>query len=161
MIIDKNNNSLIISDFYNRRVIQWSLETDTKNGQIIIKDTDCYGLTIDKNGSLYVSDYQKNEVRRWKKGEKNGKIVAGGNGCGNNLNQLNYPTFIFIDEDYSLYISDKNNHRVLKWVKDAKEGIVVAGGNGKGDSLMQLSNPQGVIVVEKLKKELLLSVGIK
>jgi sugar lactone lactonase YvrE len=145
VIIDKENNSLIISDNGNRRVIRWFRQNNTKNGEIIIKDIDCRGLTMDKNGSLYVSDYIKNEVRRWERGDQNGTIVAGGNGKGNHLNQFNLPTYIFVDEDYSLYVSDTRNHRVMKWLKDAKEGIVVAGGNGQGNSLTQLSSPQGVI----------------
>ena len=69
-------------------------------------------------------------------------VVAGGNGQGNQLNQLNGPTYIFVDDDLSLYVSDCGNHRVMKWVKDAKEGVVVAGGNGQGNSLTQLSLPQ-------------------
>ncbi len=146
VIIDKEKNSLIIADSDNRRVMRWSLENNTKNGEIIISNIDCSRLTMDKDGSLYVTDYVKNEVRRWKRGDQNGTIVAGGNGKGNHLNQFNHPTFIFIDEDYSLYVSDAGNHRVMKWLKDAKEGIVVAGGNGKGNSLTQLSHPQGVIV---------------
>jgi sugar lactone lactonase YvrE len=81
------------------------------------------------------------EVRQWKRGEKNGIIVAGGNG-GKNLNQLNFPSSIFVDKDYSLYISDTYNHRVMKWLKDAKEGFTVAGGH----KLSQLRSPQGIIV---------------
>jgi sugar lactone lactonase YvrE len=146
VIIDKENNSMIICDQRNRQVIRWSRQNNTKNGQIIIEDIDCYGLTMDKNGSLYVSNNKKNEVRRWKRGDQNGTIVAGGNGGGNDLNQFLGPNFIFIDKDYSLYVSDWSNYRVMKWLKDAKEGIVVAGGNGQGYSLTQLSHPQGVIV---------------
>ena len=62
---------------------------------------------MDNNGNLYVSDpVKKNEVRRWKQGERKGRIVAGGNGEGNHLNQLNCPTYIFVDEDHSIYVSD-------------------------------------------------------
>jgi sugar lactone lactonase YvrE len=118
VIIDEESNSFIISDWKNRRVMRWSLENNT-NGQIIISNIDCYGLAMDKNGSFYVSDCEKNEVRRWKRGDQNGTIVAGGNGEGNQLNQFNYPTFIFIDEDYALYVSDLDNNRVVKWMKDA------------------------------------------
>jgi len=146
VLIDKENNSLIIADRGNRRMMRWSLENNTTNGQIIIEDTDCHGLAMDKDGSLYVSDYQKDEVRRWKRGEKKGRIVAGGNGKGDQLNQFNVPNYIFVDENESLYVSDGNNHRVMKWVKDGKEGIIVAGGNGKGNSLKQLSHPFGVII---------------
>ncbi|CAF1314868.1 unnamed protein product [Adineta steineri] len=116
--------------------------------QILIEHIVCFGLGMDKNGFLYVSDAEKNEVRRWKMGEYNneGTAVAGGNGQGNKLNQLSYPTFIFVDHDQSVYVSDTGNHRVTKWRKDAKEGTVVAGGNGRGEKLNQLSLPYGVIV---------------
>jgi sugar lactone lactonase YvrE len=102
VIIDQENN-LIIADSQNRRVIRWARQENI-NGEIVIKDIDCIGLTMDKNGSLYVSDRENHQVKRWKRGETNGTIVAGGNGRGNDLNQLNYPNFIFIDDDYSLYI---------------------------------------------------------
>ncbi|CAF1254378.1 unnamed protein product [Adineta steineri] len=145
ILFDKENNSFIISDMGNNRVVRYSDRNQT-NQQIIISNIICWGLTIDKDGFLYVSDWENNEVRRWKQGDKKGELVAGGNGKGNHFNQLDYPTFIFADKDYSLYISDNENHRVMKWKKDAKEGIIVAGGNGQGNSLKQLSNPQGVIV---------------
>ncbi|CAF4113513.1 unnamed protein product, partial [Adineta steineri] len=145
IIFDKKNNSFLISDEGNNRVIRYFDQNQT-NQQILISNIYCGGLTIDKNGFIYVSDRENNEVRRWKQGDAKGELVAGGNGKGNHLNQLNFPIFIFIDEDYSLYISDSENHRVMKWKKGAKEGIVVAGGNGRGDSLKQLQCPRGVIV---------------
>jgi sugar lactone lactonase YvrE len=146
VIIDQENNSLIIADSKNRRIMRWSRHNST-NGEILISNIDCFQLIMDKNQSLYVSDWMKHEVRQWKREEKgNGTIVAGGNGKGDQFNQLNSPTYLFIDENDSLYISDQNNHRVMKWLKDAKEGIVVAGGNGQGNSLKQLSRPTGVIV---------------
>ncbi len=146
MIVDQETNSLIIADRENRRVMRRSRQNKT-NEEVIISNIDCSRLTMDKDGSLFVSDHVKNEVRRWKRGEKGkGTIVAGGNGKSDQLNQLNWPTFIFVDDDYSLYVSDYENHRVMKWVKDSKEGIVVAGGNAEGNSLRQLSSPTGVIV---------------
>ncbi|CAF0769653.1 unnamed protein product [Adineta steineri] len=145
IIFDKQNNSFIISDRGNRRVIRYFDNSQT-NQQIIISNINCWVLTIDKNGFIYVSDYENHEVRRWKQGDDEGELVAGGNGRGDHLNQLNNPTNIYIDEDYSLYISDEENHRVMKWKKDAKEGIIVAGGNGYGDTLKQLHYPEGVIV---------------
>ncbi|CAF1457973.1 unnamed protein product [Adineta steineri] len=145
VIVDKKNDSLIICDWGNRRVVRWPRQIG-RNGETIISDIDCQHLTMDKNGDLYVSDCVKNEVRRWKQEEREGTIVAGGNGQGNNLNQLHWPTYIFVDEDYSIYVSDCLNHRVMKWMKGAKEGIVVAGGNGKGYGSTELSYPYGVIV---------------
>ncbi len=147
VIIDKENNCLIMAYNCNRQVVRWSLENNTNNEEIIIKGICCYGLTMDKDGSIYVCDNYRNEVKRWRRGDPNGTIVAGGNGKGKNLNQLNGPTFIFVDDDYSLYVSDTDNRRVIKWLKDAKEGIVVAGdGNDSEDSSIQLSRPLGIIV---------------
>ncbi|CAF1487575.1 unnamed protein product [Adineta steineri] len=143
MLVGPENHSIIIADRGNRRVIQWLNQTQ----QILIDNIDCYGLAMDKHGFIYVSDHVKNEVTRWKIGKyKKGIVVAGANGQGNQLSQLNSPTFIFVDEDQSVYVSDYNNHRVMKWRKGAKEGIIVAGGNGQGGNLNQLYHPQGVIV---------------
>ncbi|CAF1009147.1 unnamed protein product [Adineta steineri] len=144
VIVDQQNHSVIIADRCNTRVMQWV----NQKQQILIHNIYCSCLAMDKHGFLYVSDWKNNEVRRWKMGEYNneGIVVAGGNGEGNRLNQLNSPTCMFVDEDQSVYVSDCNNHRVMKWRKDAKEGIVVAGGNGKGGNLNQLSSPEGVIV---------------
>jgi hypothetical protein len=138
VIVDKVNDSLIICDYGNRRVVRWCRRNNT-SGQTIISGINCSRLTMDNNESLYVSDCVKNEVRRWKIGESSGTIVAGGNGKGDHLNQLNSPGYIFVDEDYSVYVSDMQNHRVMKWMNGAKEGIVVAGGKGQGRSLTQLS----------------------
>ncbi|CAF0816330.1 unnamed protein product [Adineta steineri] len=145
IIFDQQTNSIIIADQGNRRVIRWLNENQQK---ILFHNIGCYGLAMDKYGFLYISDHIKNEVRRWKMGEydNEGIVVAGGNGQGNKLNQLNFPGFIFVDIDQYIYVSDTNNHRVMKWRKDADEGRIVAGGNGEGRDLNQLSSPKGVIV---------------
>jgi sugar lactone lactonase YvrE len=145
VIVDKENDSLIICDRGNQRVVRWPRQNG-RNGEILISSIYCWDLIMDNDGYLYVSDTEKHEVRRWKIGETEGTIVAGGNGRGNRLDQLDYPSNIFIDENHSVYVSDCYNHRVMKWQKDAKEEIVVAGGQGHGNGLRQLSNPQGIIV---------------
>jgi len=147
VILDQNKKSLIICDVGNERVVRWSLENQNDR-QILIEDISCYGLMMNNKGDLFVSDYKRDEVKRWKKDEKQGTIVAGGNGKGDKLNQLNYPGFIFVDREDSIYVSDRNNHRVMKWLKGAKEGIIVAGGQGQGNSLKQLSYPDGLVVNE-------------
>jgi sugar lactone lactonase YvrE len=145
VIVDNKRNHLIICDSDNRRLVQRSLQDGTDE-QVIISNVDCCRLAIDDNGYIYISDGKKNEVRRWKLGDTNGTLVAGGNGKGDNLNQLNNPTYIFVDENHSVYVSDRNNHRVLKWMEGANEGLVVAGNQGEGNNLMQLACPEGVIV---------------
>ncbi|CAF1154694.1 unnamed protein product [Adineta ricciae] len=145
VIVDRITDTLIICDYGNRRVVRCS-RRNRLNQQTIISNINCCGLTVDFFGDLYVSDADNHEVRRWRQGETYGTVVAGGNGKGDHLNQLNFPTFIFVDQEVSVYVSDRNNNRIMKWKKDAKEGTVVAGGHGQGNSLAQLSHPEGVIV---------------
>ncbi|CAF2986088.1 unnamed protein product [Rotaria sp. Silwood2] len=145
VIIDKQTDSIIISDSRNRRIVRWPRQGGT-NGETIISNIYCFGVSITSDGFLYGCNVEKDEVRRWRTGETSGSVVAGGNGKGNRLDQLNSPTFIFVDEDHSVYVSDSNNHRVMKWMKGAKEGIVVAGDHGPGNAVTQLHNPQGVAV---------------
>jgi sugar lactone lactonase YvrE len=147
IIVDNKNACLIICDYGNRRVVQWPCRNGT-SGQTIISDVDCYGLGMDNEGHLYISDCKKHEVRRWRIEGSAEEVVAGGNGQGTYLDQLDYPTYIFIDKDHSIYVSDLFNCRVMKWTKGAKEGVVVAGGLGSGTSVTQLSEPGGIFVDE-------------
>jgi len=145
VIVDKKSDSLIICDQSNRRVVRWPRQNGT-SGEIIIANIYFWGLAMDNDGYLYVSDCSKHEVRRWKIGDTTGTVVAGGNGQGNRLDQLNHHTYIFVDQDHSVYVLDDNNHRVIKWMEGAKAGIVVAGDQGQRNGLTQLCNPRGVLV---------------
>ncbi|CAM4976008.1 unnamed protein product [Rotaria socialis] len=146
VLIDNETDSLIICDRGNRRVVRWSRRSGTTQGELLIDNITCSGLAMDEQRYLYVSDEGKHDVRRYQLDEKNYTLVAGGNGQGDGLNQLNYPTYLFVDRQQNVYVSDHLNYRVMKWNKGAKEGIVVAGGQGKGNALTQLSDHQGIFV---------------
>ncbi|CAF1440613.1 unnamed protein product [Rotaria sordida] len=146
ILIDKETDSLIICDQWNRRVVRWSHRSGTTQGEILINNIGCLGIAMDDQRYLYISDSDKHKVSRYQIGDKNETLVAGGNGEGAGLNQLNSPYYIFVDQRQTVYVSDWNNHRVMKWNKDAKEGIVVAGGQDQGNALTQLSHPQGLFV---------------
>ncbi|CAF1305806.1 unnamed protein product [Adineta steineri] len=148
MCID-NNKSIYIVDYWNDLIVKCGDQNNQLNCPMDgNKRVTRYFDQNQINQQILIQIFivMNHEVRRWKEGDEKGVLVAGGNGKGNHLNQLNHPRNIFIDEDYSLYISDLENHRVMKWKKDAKEGIIVAGGNGLGNSLKQLWSPRGVIV---------------
>ncbi|CAF4984891.1 unnamed protein product, partial [Rotaria magnacalcarata] len=146
VLIDKETDSLIICDWLNDRVVRWSRRSGTTQGEVLIDDINCYGLAMDEQRNLYVAHTGKHEARRYQLGEKNGILVAGGNGQGSVLNQLNSPACLFVDRQQNVYVSDNWNHRVMKWAKGAKEGIVVAGGQRQGNALTQLENPNGLFV---------------
>lgn len=147
VIVDRSSkNNILICDRDNRRVVRWS-HNGSIQGEVLVSNIDCWGLTMDGQGFLYVSNIDKHEVRRYRLGSDfEGTLVAGGNGKGDGLNQLNMPNYLFVDRDHSLYVSDDNNHRVMKWTEGAREGLVVAGGNQAGGNVKQLSYPRGVLV---------------
>ncbi|CAF3619872.1 unnamed protein product [Rotaria sp. Silwood1] len=138
--IDKNG-SLFICDPGNRRVQRWYNNDD--HGTTIMFDTHCWGIVIDDEGLVYISDsVDYHRVITW----PDGRTVAGGNGEGNALNQLSNPYLIFVDHNRSVFVADGGNHRVMKWSAGATEGLIVAGGNGAGHELNQLGEPSSVIV---------------
>lgn len=137
VIVDRQDDSLVIADQGNKRVIRWYQKTNSF-GAVLISDIKCCGLAMHQDGSLYVSDYEKNEVRLWKQcpltlyfrypyDYNSTEIVAGGNGIGH---QLNCPTSLFVDDDHTLYICDTNYRRVLQWEKGAKQGTDLFVPNG-------------------------------
>ena len=152
VIVDRETDTLLICDRGNRRVMRWPRRRPPSGGhvqgELVVDNIFCYGLTLDDQGALYVNDTDKHEVRRYESGgqDKQGTVVAGGHGAGANLQQLSWPTYLFVDAQFTLYVTDGDNHRVMKWPKGATAGIVVAGGNGKGEELRQLSSPRGVWV---------------
>ncbi|CAF4057074.1 unnamed protein product [Adineta steineri] len=83
---------------------------------------------------------------KWDKWKQDAITVAGGNGKGPELNQLNRPAEIFIDEKKNIFIVDQDNHRIVEWKYDAKEGQIIAGGNGQGIRMDQLNCPTDMIV---------------
>jgi serine/threonine-protein kinase len=72
--------------------------------------------------------------------------VAGGNGKGSNLTQLDGSYGIFVDENGTVYVADSFNRRVVKWKPNALSGELVAGGRGRGNASDQLTEVADVIV---------------
>lgn len=143
-VIDYRKRSLLIADWGNRRVLRWPLQKDGEV-EIVVSNTRCTGLAVDKHGNIYVSDGERHCVQQY---TVNGgtTTVAGSDGEGNALNQLNSPTNLFIDGKGALYISDLKNARVVRWEQGAKQGVVVAGGNQFGSRTPQLQTPRGLYV---------------
>ncbi|CAF0955126.1 unnamed protein product [Adineta steineri] len=72
----------------------------------------------DDNENLYISDYNNHRIVRWGFNDNSGKVVAGGNGIGNRIDQLKNPSDAILDKkDSSLIICDSGNYRVVKWFR--------------------------------------------
>ncbi|CAF1552457.1 unnamed protein product, partial [Adineta steineri] len=61
----------------------------------------------------------ESKFNKWK---QNAITVAGGNGLGQKLNQLNFPAGIFIDKNKNIFIADFYNHRIVQWKYNATVG---------------------------------------
>jgi DNA-binding beta-propeller fold protein YncE len=131
LAVDKNG-TIFLCDRDNRRIQRWLKDED--HGQTIISIISCWGVAMDNKETLYISDLEKHCVTKW----PGNQIIAGGNGKGHELNELNEPADLFVDHDQSVFVADYANDRVMKWPVNAKEGIVIAGGNGQGDGVNQL-----------------------
>ncbi|CAF5160696.1 unnamed protein product, partial [Rotaria magnacalcarata] len=88
VIVDKVRDCFLIADSGNNRVLRWSLRGAT-SGETIINEGVATFLTMDEQGFLFVTNRLGHEVKRWLPGETPGTVVAGGNGIGSRLNQLN------------------------------------------------------------------------
>ena len=89
---------------------------------------------------------------------QNGITVAGGNGCGNALNQLSSPLSIFVDDRSAIYIVDWWNNRIMQWKFHATSGTIIAGGLKSGNQADQLTRPTCIVLD---KKRILLSFLIE
>ncbi|CAF3606814.1 unnamed protein product [Rotaria socialis] len=84
------------------------------------------------NKTTYASDFDNSAV--W----ANSTAVAGNQGAGSNLNQLNQPQGFTIDTQYNkstMYIANSNQHTIVQWLPGASAGTIVAGINGVRNGL--------------------------
>ena len=140
--VDGSGN-IYVADYSNRRIVKWV--PGAIEGIVIISGIYPWGIHVDSSGNIYVADHNQHRILKYtlSDGSYTQTVVAGGNGRGGNLNQLDYPTGIYVNASGDIYIADQNNHRVVKW-EGGSEGLVVAGGNGEGNALNELYNPYGV-----------------
>lgn len=111
-----------------------------------------YGVAVDNQGNIYISDYFCHIVTKWTLNSTSSKLVAGQMNTAGSTNRMLYtPRSLFYDENSStLYVVDSDNHRVQKFsVNGNGTGITVAGGNGQGAGLNQLRRPTGLWVSNK------------
>ena len=81
---------------------------------------------------------------KWIEGAKQGIVVAGGQGKGNDFTQLSCPEGVIVDQLGTVYVADAGNARIMRWSKGATQGSVIVGGNGQGSQSNQLNTPVGL-----------------
>ncbi|CAF4009315.1 unnamed protein product, partial [Adineta steineri] len=135
---------LYVSDCKKNEVRRWKMGEYNNEGIIVVGGNQLNHPTfifVDEEQSVYVSDFNNHRVVKWKKDVEEGKIVAGGNSEGANLNQLSYHAGVIVDDLGQIYVADFGNHRIMRWCEGEEEGEIIVGGNGRGNEPNQLNHP--------------------
>jgi hypothetical protein len=146
VIVDKKTDILIICDSRNKKVVGWPRGSNTGIETIIIRIS-CTDLTMDGNGFLYVFDHDKNQVRRWQVGRTHGTILSYINSESPRLDQLRYPSYVFIDPYRSLSVPNKPNRRIASYAGYVQEPLSFSNGRrDRGQSLENLAQHRETVV---------------
>ena len=124
-----SGNNMYVADYTNDRVQKFPPGSDSTSMGVTVAGGNGtgsnanqfnkpYGVYLDRHDNLFVVDVYNNRVMEFPPGSDtttNGVIVAGGNGQGNAMNQLNEPAEVMIDSTGNIYVSDYNNDRIQKF----------------------------------------------
>ena len=122
LMMDDNQTYLYVSDWLNHQIKRWKVGDDY---QLFQPETIYYlndfneprDIFIDRNRSIYISDWKSNHIVKLVKGTNRGVIIA-------DRRNLRQPGFS-VDQSGCLYFADYANNRVLRWSNDAKQAVVI------------------------------------
>ncbi|CAF3648229.1 unnamed protein product [Rotaria sp. Silwood1] len=160
--VDRSGNNIYIVNQYCHRVIVWS-RNSTNATQILVGTgiagnnsdqlNNPYGLYFDEDHSLlYVADRGNHRIQLFNLTSNNSNIgitVAGGNGPGVAMNQLQSPNGVWVSRiDGTVYVADTGNHRIQAWSVNATTGITVAGNSAglMGTNASELRTPWSIVL---------------
>lgn len=112
---------LLLDDIYINANAEWTINGVTVAGYNSGRGrstsfSHCCAISVDEDESIIIADYGNHRIVEWKFGATKGQVIAGGNGPGNKLNQLNQPADVLLEKERnSLLICDRSNRRVVRW----------------------------------------------
>ena len=106
------------------------------------------GIFLNGNtSSLFVCDSLNHRVQKFETNSTIGTTVAGGNGQGSALNQLDTPMSVWVSSKTGfIYIADTGNNRVVRWKMNNTSGVPIAGTGTAGSLPTMLNVPVGVVL---------------
>jgi sugar lactone lactonase YvrE len=155
--IDSDGNLIILDRIlgnYNFRIQKWNKNANSATTLVDFTNNSKFyvtGFYLDDSGDIYLTGdlapgINYAVIRCPKNNPQNWELVAGGNGFGNALNQLNMAVGVRLFQN-NLFISDSRGHSILKWPLGAKSGEVVMGTRGvSGNTIGYLSLPNGIFI---------------
>ncbi|CAF2880612.1 unnamed protein product, partial [Rotaria sp. Silwood2] len=152
--IQAESQHLFVGDWYQARILKFN-KNGTGEGQVVIGGKGPgasleqlitpYQMYVDQQESIFVPEYANSRITKWIANNDiwatSAIIVAGGNGNGSQLNQLEGTLAVTVDRLGTVYAADYGNHRITRWLKGAKSGTIIVGGNGQGNLSTQLNHP--------------------
>ncbi|CAF0950508.1 unnamed protein product [Adineta steineri] len=147
LFVTLNDDIYIDDGFEIGQVQKWIAETNNFV-TVMNVNSSCHGLFVDINDTLYCSmpDHHQVVKRSLNDALMNSNRVATGTGInGSALNELNYPSGIFVDVNLDLYVADCYNHRVQLFQPEDSNGITVAGYTSRYPTIT-LDCPSGIIL---------------
>jgi curved DNA-binding protein CbpA len=84
------------------------------------------GIAVDKNGTIYISDSDKDRILKF---NSNGQFIKAFGSSGNRSGEFSFPGDIVIDSSGLVYVSDAGNNRIQKF-------------NSNGQFMMVFDNSQ-------------------
>lgn len=126
------------------RVERWRMNASNRTVAIYVTDP-CYGLFIDRNGSLYCSVPNANMVlKNYADSGPNVTFVIAGNGTpGYAGDLLSAPAGIFVDDSFRLYVADAVNNRIQIFLPGERNGTTLFGNETVGS--IRLYQPMAVV----------------
>jgi sugar lactone lactonase YvrE len=124
------------------RIVQWYRRAGTTQGEILTDVFGCWGLAMDDQRYLYVSDDDKYEVRRYQLGGdmEDDTVVA----SWKRLNGGSDLCHMFVDRQQTVYVTE-DSYGVMKWDKGVKKGTMIAE-IGNNTRRLQWDGPGGLFV---------------
>ncbi len=80
----------------------------TGNGQF----NNPFGIAVDNNGNVYVSDYTNNNIQKF---DSSGNFILQWGSGGNGTGQFSSPIGVAVDSSGNVYVADQGNFRIQKF----------------------------------------------
>ncbi|CAF4166274.1 unnamed protein product [Adineta steineri] len=148
MYYDGPNNMLIVSDFGNHRILQFSINYPPSVATVIAGGNDygckmnqftvTIGVAFDSSRQLYVADSDCNRTIKF---PANSNSTTSGTCVGS----VSQPQNLCINPSTGdIYVASYDDNAVYKFIGGSETAVVAAGGNGDGNALNQFAGPNGV-----------------
>jgi hypothetical protein len=127
------------------QVDKWSINA-TNSVPAMYVPTNCYGLFVDINNTLYCSLANLNQVVTKSLDDSSNTLrIVAGTGCyGSASTMLRSPNGIFVDINFKLYVADSNNNRIQLFRSGQLNATTLAGNGAPGT--ITLSYPTSVVL---------------